>query len=222
MTGAALDGRQKTSWLVVPAFAAHTFLVYFLATSISPILVGRWFAWVLPALQFHTAMSPRDWYLQNLELITILPALIGGYVNLPRFVPAVVAGQIREALPGATWAWIIPTLVLMYKMAVYDAPSSVLYSGSHSAFKYFFDIVPHMPKWEEIVQGNLGADPARISAQLFFTAPFYAGASYSAGALASKYRIIQKLRSLGKPEDVPPVSEVFCETTQAPTSSSPD
>jgi hypothetical protein len=222
MTGAALDERQKTPWLVVPAFAVHTFLVYFLATNLSPILVGRWFAWVLPAIQFHTVISPRDWYLQNLELITILPALIGGYINLPRFVPAIVAGQIREALPGGAWTWIIPTLVLLYKMAAYGAPSSVFYSGSHSAFKYFFQIVSHMPRWEEIVQGNPAADPARISAQLFVTAPFYAGVSYSAGGLASKYEVIQKLRCLNRLKDVPPVSEVFDQPTPAPPSSSPD
>jgi hypothetical protein len=222
MTGAAFDGRQKTSWLVVPAFAVHTFLVYFLATNLSPILVGRWFAWALPAIQFHTVISPRDWYLQNLELITILPALIGGYINLPRFVPTVVAGQIREVLPGGAWAWIIPTLVLLYKMAAYGAPSSVFYSGSHSAFKYFFQIVPHMPRWEEIVQGNLGADPVRISAQLFVTAPFYAGVSYSVGALASKYEVIQKLRFLGRPKDVASVSEVVGAPKPAPPSFSPD
>jgi hypothetical protein len=222
MTGAAFDGRQKTSWLVVSAFAVHTFLVYFLATNLSPILVGRWFAWALPAIQFHTVISPRDWYLQNLELITILPALIGGYINLPRFVPTVVAGQIREVLPGGAWAWIIPTLVLLYKMAAYGAPSSVFYSGSHSAFKYFFQIVPHMPRWEEIVQGNLGADPVRISAQLFVTAPFYAGVSYSVGALASKYEVIQKLRFLGRPKDVASVSEVVGAPKPAPPSFSPD
>jgi hypothetical protein len=222
MTGAALEGSQKKSWLVVPTFAVHTFLVYFMATNISPILVGRWFAWVLPALQFHSVTTPRDWYLQNLELITVLPALIGGYINLPRFVPAIVAGQIRQAVPGAVWAWIIPTLVLLYKMAAYDVSSSVFYSGSHSAFKYFFQIVPHMPSWEEIVQGNLGADPARISAQLFVTAPFYAGVSYSVGALASKYEIIQKLRFLGRPKDVAPVSEVFGAPKPAPPSSLPD
>ena len=220
--GSASEGIQKTSWLVVPALAVHTFLVYFLAANVSPILVGRWFAWVLPALQFHPAISPRDWYLQNLELITVVPAVIGGYINLPRFVPTVVGGQITEALPSAAWVWIIPTLVLLYKMAVYEAPSSVLYSGSHSAFKYFFEIMPHMPKWEEIVQGNLDADPTRLFAQLYVTAPFYAGVSYSAGALASKHGVIQKLRSLGRPKDVPPVSEVLDEPTPAPPSSLPD
>jgi hypothetical protein len=79
-----------------------------------------------------------------------------------------------------------------------------------------------MPRWEEIVHGNLSADPARVSAQLFVTAPFYAGVSYSVGALASKYRVIQKLRTFGRTENVQPISEVFDEFKPAPLSSLPD
>ena len=121
----------------IPALALHTVIVYMLAVHISPMLVGRWFAWILPALHFHTSVASQDWYLEHLEMVTIVPALIAGYVNAARFVPAIVGGQVKDAKrePAAVWAWIVPTVVLLYKMARYQAPSSVLYVTSQTAFR---------------------------------------------------------------------------------------
>jgi hypothetical protein len=70
---------------------------------------------LLPALGFHNSTPPRDWHLQHLELVTIFLALIGGYVNLRRFIPIIVGGQIRESKrdAAANWAWIVPTCTLL-------------------------------------------------------------------------------------------------------------
>lgn len=142
----------------VPAFAMHTLTVYILAVHVSPWLVGRWYAWIIPLLQVSTVTPAADWYLQHLELVSILPALVAGYFVACR--------------PGsvATWAWTVPTAMLTYKMLQYQAPSSVL-GGSLSAVNYFFEIERVMPTMRYVTPG----DPLRVLAQMTITAPFYAG-----------------------------------------------
>ncbi len=108
MTTPALvaPSEAKSTWLdLISAFALHTLIVYMLALHVSPILAGRWFAWVLPALQFHASGSPLGWYLQHLELATMVPALIAGYLNVARFIPTIVSGQVKDAQhePAAAW-----------------------------------------------------------------------------------------------------------------------
>jgi hypothetical protein len=44
------------------------------------------------------------------------------------------------------------------------------------------------------VGNSICGDPVRVVAQLFVTAPFYAGIAYSLGALSSKYKLLTKLR----------------------------
>ena len=204
--------------------AVHTLVVYALAVEVSPMLVGRWFAWVLPAFQYHNTSAPRDWFLQHLELATIVPALIAGYVNLARFLPAVVGGQVKGAKrePAAEWVWLVPTFVLAYKMSQYHASSSVLSVGSDSAFKYFFEIERQMPRLADILSGNRAVDPARVLAQMLVTAPFYAGIAYTVGALASKYRIIRRLLTPSESEEPLLVGRMLGDPKPAPPSSSPD
>jgi len=186
----APPSRPKSTWFgLISAFALHTLLVYVFALHISPILVGRWFAWV--ATQFQASVRPRDWYLQHLELATILPALAAGYINVVRFIPTIIGGQVKEARrePAATWVWVLPALVLAYRMAQYRPQSSVLVASSMSALRYFFEIEREMPRFTNVLIG----DPVRVWAQMSVTAPFYAGMAYSLGALSSKHQILKKL-----------------------------
>lgn len=157
-------------------------------------------------------------------MVTIVPALIAGYVNAARFVPAIVGGQVKDAKrePAAVWAWIVPTVVLLYKMARYQAPSSVLYVTSQTAFRYFFEIERQMPRWADILNGNRLSDPVRVLAQMLVTAPFYAGIGYSAGAFASKYQLIRRLFTSTESEEPLLVGKVLGDTTPAPPFSSPD
>jgi hypothetical protein len=178
----------------------HTLTVYMLAIYISPVLVGRWFAWGLPMLGVHTAVASRDWYLQHLELVTIFPAFIAGCINLARFLPATVAGQIRENEPTGVWAWAVPALALLIAIAKFRAASLDSYGSLQSSLRYFFVIQTHMITWQEIVRADFSSDPARIFAQRFITAPFYAGLAYSLGALTSKYHIWRRLFEPDQPD----------------------
>jgi hypothetical protein len=86
---------SRALWLGL--FLLDTFLVYACAIHLSPMLVGRWFAWTLPALGIRGGVTPSDWYLCHLELATIVPAFIAGYIDPGRFLPATIGNQI------ATW-----------------------------------------------------------------------------------------------------------------------
>jgi hypothetical protein len=162
------------------AFGLHTLAVYVCAVHLSPWLVGQWFAWGTRALQISVTTLPGDWYLQHLELASLVPALLAGYLTAKQH------GSV------ATWAWVIPTLVLSYRMLRYHAPSSVLLGSSMSAVRYFFDIEHIMPT----MMNPTASDPVRVLAQMTVTASFYAGVAYSLGAWSAKRKLITKLFSL--------------------------
>jgi hypothetical protein len=69
--------------------------------------------------------------------------------------------------------------------------------------KYFFDIVKAMPT----LQDPFASDPIRAWAQMSVTAPFYAGLTYSLGALASKYRAVEKLFTFEKHDETMPAHD---------------
>jgi hypothetical protein len=169
----------------VPAFGLHILAVYMCAVHFSPWLIGRWLAWVAPMLQISINMPPEEWYLRHLELASIIPAFLAGYI------------AARRPDSVAPWAWGVPVLVLAYKMLRYHAPSSVLIGSSMSAFKYFFDIQTVMPT----MMNPTASDPVRALAQLTITAPFYAGVAYSLGAWISKRKLLIKLFSFKSQEE---------------------
>jgi hypothetical protein len=104
----------KKSWLgYFAAFMLHTYVAYACAIHLSAWLVFHWFGWVIPILHVWTSTPATDWYLQHLELMTILPALMVGYLNVARFLPNTIRNFMHEGHHSiATWTWILPTLVL--------------------------------------------------------------------------------------------------------------
>jgi hypothetical protein len=101
----------------------------------------RGFAWI----ELFLMSAARDWYLQHLELVTIPPALIVGYIVALHFYST------------ATWMWTLPTASLVYRMYRYSTSASVL-GGSIPAFKYFFDIQHIMPTYVNMSF----TDPVRV------------------------------------------------------------
>jgi hypothetical protein len=183
----------------VAAFILHTFVVYLCAMHLSQWLVFPWFGWIAPRLQMSISIPAADWYLQHFELVTTLPALVVGYLDVARFLPPTVLISLHEERSGsiAPWVWSVPTIVLLYRMLIFHAPSSVLVGASMTALKYFFDIRKVMPTWAN----PLASDPVRVWAQMSITGPFYAGLAYSLGALASKHQLLTKLVTFEKHEE---------------------
>jgi hypothetical protein len=120
-----------------------------------------------------------DYYLQHLELVSIVPALALGYV-VSLYFPKL-----------AIWAWVLPTVILVYKLLTFTDPSSsVLFSNPWSRFSYFFVIERAMPVFEP---GFGGVDPIRVAQQMSVVAPFYSGLAYSIGALAARLNLPQRI-----------------------------
>ncbi len=159
-------------------FALHTTAAAVCGVHFGPWLLSRWFVWILPLAGVPTGTLTADYYLQHFEVASIVPALVVGYV-LSRHLPTL-----------ATCAWILPTVVLVYKLVTFTEPyASILAPHSSTWFSYFFVIERSMPTFRDFS----GADPIRVAAQVFVVAPFYAGLAYSIGALAGSHNLLKKL-----------------------------
>lgn len=86
---------------------------------------------------------------------------------------------------AAEFVWLVPAGILTYKIATYPVVS-VLDSYSYSAaFHHYFAggfQIPEYRDWQELWSIAALPDVIRGTAQLEFTAPFYAGIGYSAAA----------------------------------------
>ncbi|MGA2202707.1 MAG: hypothetical protein ABSG40_12155 [Terriglobales bacterium] len=165
----------------VGLFALHTTIAAICALRIGPWLVGHWFAWILP-LGGRTSPSGftaySDYYLQHVELASILPALVIGYV-VCRYLPKL-----------ATWAWVLPTLILSYKLLTFTDPqASVFTSHPLSRFSYYFVIVRLTPTFTDL----RGSDPIRLVRQMTVVEPFYSGVAYSIGALLESHKMLERI-----------------------------
>lgn len=167
------------AWAVESAigpFAFHTTAAVVCGLHLGPWLLSRWYAWIKPlsGMSSH-APTGNDW-LQNFELTSILPALIVGYL-LSRYSPRL-----------STYAWVLPTAVLAYKLLTFTEPqASVLASQSSMRWEYFFVIQRTMPTFFS------GGDIIRVAEQISVVAPFYAALAYSAGALAETHDLVKKI-----------------------------
>ena len=183
------EGVAQRSGLLWPgagpigSFALHTTAVTFCGIFAGPWLLSRWFVWILPLFRISPATPRADYWLQHLELVSIVPALVFG---------ALVARYFERL---ASWAWVVPTMIVSYKLLTFTNPNvSVLSSDdSFSRFSYYFMIQQHMPTFSSL--GLTGSDPIRVAEQLNVTVPFYSGVAYSIGALATKHKVISRIVS---------------------------
>jgi hypothetical protein len=178
----ALAHRSGLAWPVDAAigpFALHTAAAAICGIHLGPWLLSRWYSWILPLTGRSSRFATGNDHLQNFELVSIVPALLIGYPLARRF------GRF------AAYAWILPTVVLVYKLLTFTEPHvSVLASSSPmTRFEYFFSIQRTMPTF---TPGFGGVDPIRVAQQMTVVAPFYAGVAYSVGALAGKRQLLDR------------------------------
>jgi hypothetical protein len=179
---------------LVGLFAFHTTIAAICPMHVGHWLVGCWFAWILPLTGRTSSagfMDYSDYYLQHLELLSILPAMAVGYICC-RYLPKV-----------ATWAWILPTLILSYKLLTFTDPQASVFSSSPlSRFSYYFVILRLTPTFTDL----RGSDPIRLVQQMTVVAPFYSSVAYSIGALLEDHKMLERIirRTFAEPE-----SEVF-------------
>jgi hypothetical protein len=160
-------------------FALHTSAAAICGIHFGPWLLSRWYAWILPLLGMSSHTPTGNDWLQHFELVSIVPAFVVGYLVSRRF------GRL------ATYAWILPTLILTYELLKFTEPQvSVLAPHSSMRFQYFFVIQRTMPTF---TPGFGGVDPVRVALQTSAVAPFYAGLAYTAGSLAAKHDLLKRI-----------------------------
>ena len=185
-----IDSLARRSGLAWPAeaaigpFALHTAAAAICGVHLGPWLLSRWYVWMLPLTGRTIHIPTGNDHLQNFD------ALVVGYLVARRF------GRF------AAYAWVLPTVVLAYKLLTFTEPyASVLAaSGSMTRFKYFFVIQRRIPTF---TAGFGGVDPIRIAVQMTVVAPFYSGLAYSVGALAGKRNLLDRVFRHSPTQDEP-------------------
>ena len=183
----------------VAAFILHTFVVLPLCDA-SFSVVGVSLVWLDRTQTSDVDQHPGSGLVLAAFRVSDNPSGACGWLpGRSRFLPPTVLISLHEERSGsiAPWVWSVPTIVLLYRMLIFHAPSSVLVGASMTALKYFFDIRKVMPTWAN----PLASDPVRVWAQMSITGPFYAGLAYSLGALASKHQLLTKLVTFEKHEE---------------------
>lgn len=161
-----------TAWEIL-WFLLHLAAVYALVHFATPSFAGWTKRTVLPALQYPSASGDLEFFFSHLFAFSFIPAFLTALVN------------IKFRNKAAQYVWLVPAVILAYKFLTFPAPS-VLQSRFPAAFHEYFDrgfVIPEYRNWTEfwsIARSN--PDVARGMAQESYTAPFYAGASYSLAA----------------------------------------
>ena len=169
--------RFGLTWLMESAigpFAFHTTASAVCGLHLGAWLLSRWYLWVMPLSGAPRHIPTANDWLQHFELTSVVPALVAGYF-LSRHRPRL-----------ASYAWVVPTAILVYKLLTFTEPQVSVLAPTHSSMRweYFFVI-------QLFTSG--GVDPVRVAEQIAVIAPFYAGLAYSAGAMAGTHDLLKRI-----------------------------
>jgi hypothetical protein len=152
----------------------HLAAVYLLVNFCTAWLAGWIQGWLLPMLRVHSSSSRLEFLFSHLLAFSSLPAFLAGLIN----------ARFRHR--AAQFVWLVPAVVLAYKLVTYSASGSVFYSRPFwSRFDYYFGggfSIPEFHSWQGLFGMASDPDITRGMAQLSYTAPFYAGVAYSLAA----------------------------------------
>lgn len=127
---------------------------------------------LLPFVQEPSSSGRFEFFFSHLLAFSLVPSFLLGLINA------------RFKHIAAEYVWLVPAAILVYKIATYPVVSVLDNQYSYSAaFHHYFAggfRIPEFQDWHDfwsIVGSN--PDMLRGTAQLQFTAPFYAGIAYS-------------------------------------------
>ena len=170
---AIVVGKTAVGWQIV-WFLLHVAVVYAIVNFSTAWLAGWTRGRLFPFLQIRTTSSSQfEFLFSHLLAFSFVPAFLAGLINA-RFKHKV-----------AQFVWLVPAVILAYKLATCPA-SSVFQSRLSAAFHQYFGggfLIREFRDWHDlwsIVDSN--PDMTRGMAQMTFTAPFYAGVGYSVAA----------------------------------------
>jgi len=178
---------------VVGLVGLHTCAAAIGATYLNAWLAGTCTHWILPFVGASVPLHAMDFYREHFVLFNVIPAVALAYVMCRRF-PAF-----------ASWAWLLPTVVIVYKLLSFSDPNvSVLTDNNEwHGFSYYFAIQGTWPRFDELG----GSYAHRVFQQLEIVAPFYFSIAYSVSAFVDKKRVWERvahsLRRQYGPETLP-------------------
>ena len=188
--GLVLPGASSAGLLAI-----HTTAAGLCATYLNLWLAGLLVRWILPLIGQPAPPHVMDFYLQHFEFANVVPAFLLGCVIVRKF-PEL-----------STWAWLVPTAVIIYKLVTFAEPNvSVLVSGDPwHRFSYYFLIQRVAPtlKFTPTSFEWGGPDPVRVLEQITVVAAFYSSIAYSLGAFATKTKALKRIwESFSREPDV--------------------
>jgi len=167
--------KRKILW-----YLPHLAAVYGITHFCTPWLAG-WTRRILLSIEFPTSSGSLQFLFSHVLAFSFTPAFLAGLTN----------ARFRHKV--AQWVWVVPTVVLGYKLVTFSPPRSVFQNTtvalwerfSLALHQYFVGgfLIREFQDWYDfwsIVRSN--PDMARGMDQLRFTAPFYAGVGYSVAA----------------------------------------
>ena len=159
-------------------FVFHLASVYLVVLICSSAFAGWTYRNLFSALQIHTRRSSLEFLYTHLLFFSFVPAFLTGLVNA-RFKHRV-----------AEFVWIVPTLVLLYKLVTFPEMGSVLvHTSSWPALHEYFGggfLIAEFHNWTQYAQLFSNPDMLRGMTQRTFTAPFYGGVAYSLAAMIGR------------------------------------
>jgi hypothetical protein len=170
--GLALPGASA-----VGIFALQTSAAALCATYLNLWLAGRIVHWVLPLIGASAPHNAIYFYMQHFELANAIPAFVLGYIisrKFPEF---------------GSWAWLLPTLVILHKLITYAEPNVSVFAVSHPWHRFSYYFVIARPRFNFLPSGL-----DRLFEQIRVVAPFYSSLAYSVGAVAMKTNALQRVR----------------------------
>ena len=170
------QSKVNDAWQIL-WFILHTAVVYGIVKYI-PLPLAAWVRnTFLHPTQTYSLSGGFDFFFSHLLAITFIPASLIGMIN------------VRFQHKAAQFVWILPTAILVYKIATFN-DGSVLQGQVGGPWHQYFGTtfsVPEATNWREYWNIVSSPEMLRGRAQLEFTAPFYAGIGYSLAALVSRH-----------------------------------
>jgi hypothetical protein len=163
--------RAANGWQIL-WFSFHVVIVYTIVEFCTPWLAGWTREGLLPLLQHPTSLGRFDFLFSHIFAFSFVPAFLCGFINA------------RFKHGAAQFVWLVPAAILVYKFAIFRAPSA-FQSQFPAAFHQYFGgrfLIPEFHSWSDLRSVAGSYDMKRGMAQLQFTAPFYAGVGYSFAA----------------------------------------
>jgi hypothetical protein len=163
---------SAAGWQILWYFL-HLAAVYAIVEFCTPWLAGRTHGVLLPLLHHPSSSGRFEYFYSHLFAFSFIPGFAAGLLNA------------RFKHKAAQFVWLVPAVILAYKLATFSAPS-VLQSQFSAAFHQYFGggfIIPEFRDWRDF-WSIVGSNPGMLRgmAQLKFTAPFYGGVGYGLAA----------------------------------------